>query len=716
MMNYTTRMPGLTGVRGTHYNERSGHYFYATDKGNVYLLPTNPAMIVEQRNERLLASTTRWINLNATGGGDLQWTGTQLRTPTGSGILMVSLMGFATLDSVPVSALVGATWVSGATSLAETRSGTPLPPDRFLAIRIPIAGGGFHYVKVRIYTPSAGNHRIEWVVYNVDPNPLVVGGGYPTDVRDIAVSEEESVMFFTSTIGGEGYVSHTPRVSHSDKSYPVFAPGLTQLHITPLNNPQQMALDGSFVYVVDADGLWRIDIDTGAQDSVVPISQATGLLLTVDGDLLKAYVSTATGNIYIIDLSDFSGATLTTPPASYTLTGTYGFMTWADRERTAIYLTRRDTREVVRLDLRAAVSAAEGTTLVAAQVPWSVEVISDNKLYLACETEIGQFDRTIALSDNLVMGIGLIPFDYITNSITIPATPDVNDGTANTSTAPGYYFSAHPNLPFGGLLSLMINHDGAWESGIRFYSVTLRNLSSGLTRAITNSFEDFKWSEVGTPRFVSTSSAASGGRYAIRNPADLWYNAHLGAQLRTTLADNGHNILTVEFFDGNMLPVPEGRFDRLIFVDNTRCNALLQYPRIGTDVTPPDAGDYPSLICGCLAYETKNDLLEVDFEAWQPQGHGRYSLRFSRGVSGLNQAGDVTTSSVLFTKKTLAPGKPVRVGHILGDCDVANVVIELHVPSRVIDGFGWINLGASTYKSFTLIKGPITHTPWTSPE
>ncbi|CAM4520093.1 hypothetical protein [Corallococcus exiguus] len=104
--------------------------------------------------------------------------------------------------------------------------------------------------------------------------------------------------------------------------------------------------------------------------------------------------------------------------------------------------------------------------------------------------------------------------------------------------------------------------------------------------------------------------------------------------------------------------------------------------------------------------------------AWQPQGSGSYSLRVSGGggnIPLLAQDGTVTPAPTLVSKTRTSANKAIRVGHILGNCDVANVTLALNVPSRVIDGFGWVNLGAYTSRSFTVIKGPISHTPWTEP-
>lgn len=115
---------------------------------------------------------------------------------------------------------------------------------------------------------------------------------------------------------------------------------------------------------------------------------------------------------------------------------------------------------------------------------------------------------------------------------------------------------------------------------------------------------------------------------------------------------------------------------------------------------------------------TKNDLVAVDFVAWQPQGVGTYTLSFQRGSTSLgtlSQSGAVikaSTQPALQPKIEATPGVQFKVGHLLGDCDIGNIQISISSASHVIDGFGWVNLGSTTTRSFTLVKGPVTHTAW----
>ena len=58
----------------------------------------------------------------------------------------------------------------------------------------------------------------------------------------------------------------------------------------------------------------------------------------------------------------------------------------------------------------------------------------------------------------------------------------------------------------------------------------------------------------------------------------------------------------------------------------------------------------------------------------------------------------------------------MKVGHILGSCNVASVSISLSVPAAIIDGYRWVNLGAYPSQTFTLVPSTTAmSTPWVDP-
>jgi hypothetical protein len=716
-MQYQTRLPNLTNIRATHYSPGSDHLYYMDSAvGSLWWLPTNPITLLVSKTETLTLG--KQLNLNTFANTDLQWNTLGQSLVARNFARVLPIPNVTSLADILPSTLVEANWNSVANNNQVPEDGTSTD-GRCYAVRIPY-GSEFHYAKVRVYRQGMQTWA-EWVTYSVSPNPYRISTGF-SDVRDIVLSEYETALYLTgqSPLDGQYYVLYSPRAANSLSPYPDFSSQAQPLHGDPLVAPQQMVLDGGFIYVVDNDSLWRINMSSGEQVRVVTgLQGGTGLLLSSAGIYLNAYISNSTGHVYVVDLSDFAAGSnpIPLPPSKYTLdTNQAGFMSWADSERSAIYIALHDKREVARIDLLTDSISIEGTTNPSSPGPWSIEVISDSRLLVSCETELGEFTRSIREESTLMLGIGLIPFRFITNSEANPTSPGPDDGKANTEA--GYYFSAYPNLPFGGELSLMLNHALAWNQGMQFYRVRIQNLASGQTRIINNDFNDYKWHTTPAALFVNTATSATGNLYPIRNPEELWYNPHLAARVKTSPQDNGHNVLTVEFFDANKQPVANGVFHRLIFIDNSRCNVKLELPRIGTATTPPVAGVYPTLNCGCLSYTSKDDLVEQDFVAWQPQGSGSYSLRFSRGgvnLPALAQDGSVTPTSTLRTKQQTSASKPIRIGHLLGDCDVANIVVSLNAPSRVIDGFGWVNLGAYTQRSFTVLRGAVGHSPWTEP-
>ncbi|EPX61261.1 hypothetical protein D187_001044 [Cystobacter fuscus DSM 2262] len=721
MMKYQQKIPNLSDIRATHYSAGADHLFYMdSGRGDLWWLPVNPVTLLLSKTETL--TQNKRLNLNAFASQELQW----LWESTGSKRLLalnsarILPLGATSLEEVSPASLAQANWDSVVVNNSVPEDGTSTT-GRIYAVRIP-NGGEFHYVKLRVF--KANNQTwIEWFTYSTSPNAYRLSTGF-LDVRDILLSEYETALYLTAQypVDGQYYVLTSPRASTALSPYPDYTSQAQPVHDTPLTEPQQMALDDGFLYVVDDTSLWRIDLSTRNQVCLVEgLTGGTGLLLSTLGSSPKVCLSDASGNVFVVDLpsSVEEGLTLQVPAQpTYSLGTQSGFMAWANQEHSALYICLHGTKKVARIDLLTGEITTEGEINSGTVTPRSIEPISDTRMYVAGETEIGQFSREIEVANHLLLGIGLIPFEYINNSQQlIPTSPD--SGKVNTSSAPGYYFSAYANLPFAGNLSLMVNHELAWTNGVRFYSVKIKNLSTGVTRSIIDTFHDMKWDALASPpRFMNTPTSVVGNLFPIRNPAVLWYNPYLAALIKTSTLDNGHNVLTVDFFDGNKQAVANGSFSRLIYIDNTRCNVRLELPRVGSATTPPAALSYPTLECGCLAYVTKNDLVELDFVAWQPQGSGSYSLRISGGGAArpkLAQDGTVTASPLLVTKKLTSDGKPIRAGHILGDCDVANVLISLSVPSRVIDGYGWVNLGATTQRTFTLIKGPISHSPWNEP-
>ena len=230
---------------------------------------------------------------------------------------------------------------------------------------------------------------------------------------------------------------------------------------------------------------------------------------------------------------------------------------------------------------------------------------------------------------------------------------------------------------------------------------------------ITAPFGDLLWNPVAS-LFLSTTVTAtalgSNDKFPIRNPADRWYTPYRAAIIPTSMSDNGLNILRIELFDGNGTLVDTQ--DRTILVDNRRTEGQLFLPRSGD----PVPSTYPTADCGCLQYASKNDFVELDFSASHPDGLANYRLHFYRGsvhLGNLQETAPVTIAPQLRTKNRTASSASIQVGHIVGDCNIATVRIDLIVPSYVIDGYSWLNYGVHRQVYFTYVPDTISpSTPW----
>ncbi|NJK32442.1 MAG: hypothetical protein HC927_08535 [Deltaproteobacteria bacterium] len=714
-MAYTVLFENLNNVRGTHYGSDSNSLYFAQD-GVISRVAGNPTTLIGE-GYGVAFNVYKTVNLDNLGTSDirrypsyLQGLQQGLGPASKTQLFELESPQGTTLDAITIEQLLAVDW--DAVTPGAKLMISELVPERFLAARIPNSmpdGAPFHYAKIRLYQEDGD--RIDWVTYLVDAKPTAVSPPYP-EVRDIVVSDFESRIYMSWVEGDEGYVGFVER--RVTGPYPQY--DLFPIPITMLASPQQIATDGVHLYVVDATSLWRIDLlDQTQVELVTGLSNGVGLLIDLEDSLTRAYLLEESGDLRVVELSQFDEQLqqpLEAPAPILSVGASVGFMSWANQERTGIYIADRANNSIKLVDL--ATDQISTELELGDASPWSVEMFAPGKFYIACDNQIGVYSRNISpIQGVLMLGIGLIPFDYINNSDM--ANPiGTLDGMANTSSAPGYYFSSYPNLPFGGTLSLMINHEDAWNNDIRYYRVSILNLQTQVKRDLDASFVDMLWNPeaVGGPRFEPKTT--SGPIFPIRHPTELWYNPYLGAKIATSLSDNGQNVLEVVFLDASKQPVPNASFERLLLIDNTKYHTSLQLPRIGT-VNEAPSPEPSELSCGCLTYASKDDRVELDFAAWHPAGVGQYTLRVHRGgmsLANLAQTGDVDQAETPHTKSTTAADNWIRVGHLIGDCDIANISLQISAYSRVIDGFGWVNLSAHSSRSFTLTKAPLTHTPW----
>lgn len=335
---------------------------------------------------------------------------------------------------------------------------------------------------------------------------------------------------------------------------------------TGINTPQQFQLDEAHgnAYVVEfapAGRLLRINLATGTKTAVLSaLSNAIGVLVT--SDLSTAYITeqlgSGKGTLTRYDLSSGKGHLLYT-----SATAPLFFMTWADAEESAILVTERDpANRVWRIDLTTdPVTATSLATGVPAR-PSSVAITSPTTLDICSDSEVSSLDLTGGVFGSggpVFLGIGLVPVTSINNSS--PIKP-LTDGFATT--APGYYFQVKDS-PFGGSLTLMVNHAGVYgvPYNARYYQLWVDGAQP------LQSFSDYLWN--GATFVLQTINPALGGYYPVRPPGQLWYNPTLGYVLDTSSLTNGIHDIQVRLFDAGHLPIaiPPGVIhSRYVQIDN----------------------------------------------------------------------------------------------------------------------------------------------------
>lgn len=721
-MAYAKLASVSSGVRGTHYSPGMNHVYFLKNNNNTgigvgHLCRIRVTPLEKISEGTLPLSTGQSINLN-TGAADIQFTGLQVKALTPTKTWRYSTAPTNGLSGIDPASLGAITYDA---SNKAYNSG-----DEYYAASL----GSGQYAVFRIYSQS-GTTKIDWITYKLSVAVEIVGYGY-TDPRDVIITPDLAIAYVSAA--DENNQDCVLRVENVGTSVPNFSFNANDASLYAINDPAQpltstaqIAIDPgnpNSVYVVDATGLWKIEV--GASTTKVADLPNGGVGLLVD-DNQKAIISDSQGNIYEVDLAEQNPAPTQWPE---TLGGPSGFLTWADESKLSFYAGTLDAGNKVRLVNRSPVGVSDvlavQTWTPALLNPWSVEVLSPNRLFVVTDTtvdlsEVGTFDL-ITVSNVLVLGIGLVPFDYIIQDSASP-----HRGRADTTPAVGYFYQVN-KVPFGGNLNLMINHSKAHSVGIRHFRVTLTRVGSPTSTVITDAFTDLLWKPIGgIPKFYPTPVGSTGptpvapvpaNAYPIRAPGDLWYNAHLGMVLPTKSTDNGLHEVKFEFFDQNGVRVDAETKTYVVLLDNNKCNAMLKLPRMGN----PPPTTYPTLDCGCITYNSKNDKVALDFAAWQVNGEGTYTMRFSRGgqgLPGLTQTGPTSVSNDLQTKSTtnMASSPTFKVGHLTGNCNIAGIVVDINVPPRVIDGYRWVPSSyAWTRLYFTLVPDTVPmSSPWVDP-
>jgi hypothetical protein len=488
--------------------------------------------------------------------------------------------------------------------------------------------------------------QIQWVTYKLASGYAVLGTGY-SNPEDVKISIDSTHAYVTERSGNFVKVS----LAAADRS-------AATLVVSGMNAPQQIALDEAHnaAYVVEyaaAGHLWRIDLMSGTKTAILSnLNFAVGIVLS--SDLQYAYVSEQTtgpdeGRVSRFRLSDGSRQAVVTG-----LTGPFD-LTWADAACTSLFVTERDpANRITRIDV------TSGTSNVVAAVasrPSSVSLAGASRLLVCCDQVIQSIDLVpFQASGPLLMEIGFIPYTDITAS-----------GLADTSSDPGAHYPVK-NVPFGGTLPLMINHERAANDGASYYRIKIE----GVVRMDT--WTDDKWNgttfvtETMTPLVINSQP----GYYPVRTVSDLllWLHPALGTLTDSTNLSNGLHTIQAEFIGsaGNLI---ETSNSMLIHVDNSQCVAALATPTLNGNAADPN--------CGLLHYTGVTSMpVKMPITATQPNGFATYSFEVVKGVNEIIGNGGIVPAISPISEPASA---------LLGSCTIAAFGEYLYVAAMANNGW-----------------------------
>ncbi len=503
--------------------------------------------------------------------------------------------------------------------------------------------GNFAKVEVLTYGYDL---KIQWVTYKLLSGYVTLGSGY-TNPEDVKISKDGVHAFVTERSGD---LVKVPLSAANRNTAKLIASGLAA--------PQQIALDEAHnsAYVVEyaeTGRLWQINLVTGAKTAVLPkLNFAVGLVLS--SDLQFAFVSEQTtgsdgGRVSRYRLSDGTRQSLATG-----LTAPFD-LTWADAAETSLFVTERDpANRVTRIDI------AANTSSVVSGVgfrPSSVARAGSSRILVCCDQVIQSLNLSAyQASGPLLMEIGFIPYTDI-----------LANGLADTSSDPGAHYPVK-NVPFGGTLPLMINHERAANDGARYYRIKI----NGVVRMDT--WTDDKWN--GTTFVLQTMTPlvvnAQPGYYPVRPISDLllWLHPALGTLTDSTNLPNGLHTIEAEFINsaGQTIETSDAV---TIHVDNSQCTAGLATPTLDGHAADPG--------CGLLHYTNANSMpVSMPLTASHPNGFATYSFQVVKGVNQIIGVG----GPVPALSPVTSPASTM-----LGSCTIAGFGEYLYVAATANNGW-----------------------------
>ena len=383
-----------------------------------------------------------------------------------------------------------------------------------------------------------------------------------------------------------------------------------------MNAPQQIALDEAhgYAYIVEYANpgkLWRVNLTNGTKTALLNnLQNAVGVLITSDASTayIGEQITSRNGEIIEVDLT-----TLHTQLLVSGLTNPF-FLEWADPDETGIITTERDpANRITLIDLS---TTPVTTRYLATGVPFrpsDVAIASPDILFLCSDSIISKVTLTpYSSAGPTILGIGFVPFDRI------------NGGFADTTVDPTYFYQVKDS-PFGGTLPIMINHQGAYSAGARYYRLIVDATPTGAPPQVEprQSFSDYLWNSALNTFALTPEGPDANGYYTLRTPGQMWYNNWLGYMLDTSGLTNGQHTITVLFYATNTPPSPTGAYPPPMSTANLMVQIDNTWPTASMDQILEYADNNPSTVgvvvptCAIVS----DHLFTFSITATSPQQH-----------------------------------------------------------------------------------------------
>ncbi len=673
------RATGLGGAIGCSYRQAHNDLIFVEFAGRLSRLSlVRPVAATVSSGTTTLQGT--WLFDFDAGhegtSGDVWWeqhtaTRRSLEASGGARIVNLGHVNYANVTPAVLQTLaygtVGINGNNDATNL--------LTPGDVFAVRTNLG----NYAKVQVVSYGYDLH-LTWTTYRLASAYQVIGTGY-NQPEDVAVTADETHAYVTERSGDLVRVD----LSNANRG------AATVVH-SGMTAPQQLSLDEArnVAHVVEFASpgrLLRIDLGTGVATTVVPdLTNPIGLLVT--GDAAFAYVteqlSAGHGRLSRIELATGRREILFTGSDAPLF-----FLRWSDPGEGSFLLTERDPGDQIWLvDLTHAPVQVSKLVVGTPFRPSSVAVLAASDILVCCDSEIDEISlgasSVYRASGDIMLGIGHVPATSIVG------------GYATTD--PGYFFQVKDS-PFGGSLPAMVNHDRAYSEGARYYKVFIDGVEQ------RQPFSDYRWDNPTNKFVLRTVSPSATGFFAVRSPAELWYNHFLGYYADTSALTNALHTIGIRLYSAANAASEIGNL-----TDPGRTVALKidnRWPTAAINTILHDG----AAVGTCAVVTSGSSVFEFDVTASDPDGH--LKSWYLGAMWGDNASGTVASDTyanhlgtapiwagIAGAVTPAAPGWDANDG-TWPSTHCAHT-FYLDVWDRVIDGWSYIH-EAGYHKSITIL-------------